>query len=130
MECQKLLAQHNPHFLERYGHQIKTRFGIHTGEVIIGNLGTEKRFDYTFIGDAGNLASRLESANKQFSTYVMISEQTKTLLHDDYHFRELGMIRVVGRTESVRVFEPLSVYDHEVLLDYHNALNLFLPRKT
>lgn len=129
MECQKLLAQYNPHFLERYGHQIKTRFGIHTGEVIIGNLGTEKRFDYTFIGDAGNLASRLESANKQFSTYVMISEQTKTLLHDDYHFRELGMIRVVGRTESVRVFEPLSTYDHEVLSDYHNALHLFYRGK-
>jgi len=126
MQCQKLLDKHNPHFLKRYGHTINTRFGIHTGEVIIGNLGTEKRFDYTFIGDAGNLASRLESANKQFSTYVMISEKTKELLDNRYYCRELGIIRVIGRSESVRVYEPwLSSRNHTTLEQYQNALALF-----
>lgn len=126
LRCQKLLQQHNPHFIKHYGYEIKTRFGIHTGEVIIGNLGTEKRFDYTFIGDAGNLASRLESANKQFSTYVMISENTKLLLGGHYYCRELGIISVVGRSQSVRVYEPnSSPMKRELLEKYDAALTHF-----
>ncbi|MDD2830295.1 MAG: adenylate/guanylate cyclase domain-containing protein [Sulfuricurvum sp.] len=125
LQCQKRLHEYNPHFVERYGYAIKTRFGIHTGEVIIGNLGTEKRFDYTFIGDAGNLASRLESANKQFSTYIMISEDTKLLLSDRYVCRELGLIGVVGRSLPVRVYEPWSsLSDSNFFLPYHEALTL------
>jgi adenylate cyclase len=125
LECQKRLQEHNPHFIERYGYEIKTRFGIHTGEVIIGNLGTEKRFDYTFIGDAGNLASRLESANKQFSTYIMISETTKQLLDERYYCRELGNIGVVGRSHPVRVYEPWSSSTNsEIFIPYHEALIL------
>ncbi|MDX1294779.1 MAG: adenylate/guanylate cyclase domain-containing protein, partial [Sulfurimonadaceae bacterium] len=124
LTCQRLLHDHNDRFLETYGHVIKTRFGIHTGDVIIGNLGTEKRFDYTFIGDAGNLASRLESANKQFSSYIMISEATREAMGERYPCRELGTIAVVGREEPVRVFEPLeTAYPGSDA--YHAALHAF-----
>lgn len=109
--CQRILEEHNGYFEKKYGRKIKTRFGIHTGEVIVGNLGTEKRFDYTFIGDAGNLASRLESANKQFGSMCMISEETKRYLGNDtsFVFRELGTIQVVGRSSAVKVFEPIPI---------------------
>ena len=107
LKCQQLLEARNPYYLETYGHAVKTRFGIHTGEVIIGNLGTEKRFDYTFIGDAGNLAARLESANKQFGSYVMISETTRSALPDTFYCRPLGTISVVGRDAPIRVYEPM-----------------------
>jgi adenylate cyclase len=124
LTCQRLLDEHNPDFKKRYGHTVKTRFGIHTGEVVIGNLGTEKRFDYTFIGDAGNLASRLESANKQFGSYIMISDATRTAMNERYPCRELGTISVVGREAPVKVFEPLrEPYAHNDA--YHTALNAF-----
>jgi adenylate cyclase len=131
MRCQKVLEEHNPFFEKKYGFRIKTRFGIHTGEVIVGNLGTEKRFDYTFIGDAGNLASRLESANKQFGSMCMISEETKGYLNDDGKtlFRELGTIQVVGRTSAVKVFEPVDVTRadnyREWMDEYNGALKRF-----
>lgn len=131
MRCQQVLEAHNAHFETKYGFRIKTRFGIHTGEVIVGNLGTEKRFDYTFIGDAGNLASRLESANKQFGSMCMISEETKGYLSDDGKtlFRELGTIQVVGRTSAVKVFEPIDITRldnyREWMEEYNGALKRF-----
>ena len=129
LRCQELLRENARRFIETYGHAIKTRFGIHTGEVIIGNLGTEKRFDYTFIGDAGNLAARLESANKQFGSYIMISETTKELLDGAFHGRELGRITVVGRSEPIRVFEPMASDEARgkaaMLAAYAGALQAF-----
>ena len=124
--CQRILEEHNGYFEKKYGRKIKTRFGIHTGEVIVGNLGTEKRFDYTFIGDAGNLASRLESANKQFGSMCMISEETKKYVGDDasFVFRELGTIQVVGRSSAVKVFEPIPIEkrdEYALWLETYNA---------
>lgn len=127
LQCQKLLREKKGYFLDTFGHEFKTRFGIHTGDVIIGNLGTHKRFDYTFIGDAGNLAARLESANKQFSSYIMISEVTKKLLLMKHYYRELGNIKVVGRDEPLRVYEPMLQDDVKIeqLESYMIALDHF-----
>ncbi|MDQ1299208.1 MAG: adenylate cyclase [Campylobacterota bacterium] len=129
LTCQKLLQQHQARFVQEYAHEIKTRFGIHTGEVIIGNLGTQKRFDFTFIGDAGNLASRLESANKQFGSYIMISEMTKSALKEVYYCRQLGTLRVVGRSSALDVFEPMerdeAAKREEWLPQYEEALKEF-----
>ena len=91
------------------GHPVKARIGLNTGPVVIGNMGSQQRFNYTFFGDAGNLASRLEGLNKQFGTYLMVSEFTKQAVGSlpGVVFRELSRVAVVGKSEPVTVYEPL-----------------------
>lgn len=105
--CQRKLDQMRPDFLERFGKQVYSRVGVNTGTLKVGNMGSTRRFNYTFIGDAGNLASRLEGINKQFGTYVMISEFTKAKIGDKFALRELSRVTVKGRYEPVRVYEPM-----------------------
>ena len=88
---------------------IKARIGMNTGEVTVGNMGSRDRFNYTVLGDAANLASRLEGANKVFGTYNMVSETTWALTQGQFLGRELGRIRVVGREQPVRVYEVLGL---------------------
>ncbi len=84
------------------------RIGINSGPAVVGNLGSTNRFDYSMLGDAVNLAARLEGANKQFNSYTMISESTRKQLNDVFYCRELAYLTVVGRNEPVRVYEPFS----------------------
>lgn len=107
IECQHRLAELNPTFNAQVGTDLTQRIGINSGPVVVGNMGSRQRFNYTFLGDAGNLASRLEGINKQFGTSILISEATRRQLDGSMAARELGLVRVVGRREPVRVFEPL-----------------------
>ncbi len=104
--CQQRLAELGPEFEERAGRPVRMRIGINTGPAIVGNLGSDTRFDYSMLGDSVNLAARLEGANKQFTTYTMISEAAEQAAKGAFSCRELGRISVVGRREPVRVFEP------------------------
>jgi len=105
VRCQQKLAERRPEFRERCGKDMHARIGMHTGVVIVGNMGSRQRFDYTVLGDAANLASRLEGANKAFGSHLMISKVTREQAGDGFDFRPLGPIRVVGRKEPVEVFE-------------------------
>ena len=105
---------------------IKTRFGLNTGRVIVGNIGSQKRFDYTIIGDGVNLASRLENANKQYGTYLMISHSTYTLVRDHFMVRVLDNLRVKGKKRPVKVYEVLGRLNDRHELEFKKMLDCYL----
>ena len=89
------------------GVSMNTRIGVHFGEVVAGNIGSRKRVDYTMIGDAVNLAARLEGLNKMFGTRILISEDVESHFDGEFLTRKLGRFRVKGRKEPTAVYELL-----------------------
>jgi adenylate cyclase len=121
LRCQAKLAKLRIGFKKRMGKDMFMRIGINTGPAVVGNLGSHTRFDYTMLGDAVNLAARLEGVNKQFGTYTMISQSTRDLLQDAFAVRELGRVAVVGRKEPVTVYEPMFAAEYEARKDVSNT---------
>lgn len=88
--------------------QLKVRMGLNSGPMVVGNMGSVQRMNYTIMGDAVNLAARLEGANKAFGSRMMISESTFKACEADIDARELDTIRVVGKNEPITVYELLN----------------------
>ncbi len=99
----------NEHFLKEKlsPAPLHTRIGINTGEMVVGNMGTANKMDYTIMGNSVNLAARLEGVNKQYGTWILVSEATRAEAGDSFLFRQMDRIRVVGITQPVRLFELL-----------------------
>lgn len=83
--------------------------GLNTGPMAVGNMGSERRFDYTVLGDSVNLGSRLESLNKEYGTSVIVSETTLVQAGSDLHARFLDLVAVKGKKEPAAVYELISV---------------------
>ena len=82
-----------------------TRIGINTGDMVVGNMGTKRKMDYTIMGSNVNLAARLEGVNKQYGTWILTSETARAQAGDDIYTRRLDRVRVVGINEPVRLYE-------------------------
>ena len=114
--------------------QLLTRIGINTGEMVVGNMGTQKKMNYTIISSAVNLASRLEGVNKQYGTWVLATDSTLEETSDSFLARRLDRIRVVGINEVVHINELLELKSDapdalfEQVYLFHKALDLFEAR--
>ncbi|WP_018077622.1 adenylate/guanylate cyclase domain-containing protein [Thiobacillus denitrificans] len=91
--------------------EVNVRMGIASGEVTVGNIGSETSRGYTVIGDTVNLASRLEQANKFYGTRILVSEAARNLAGDTLAFREIDSLRVAGKLEPVKVYELIGLTD-------------------
>ncbi len=101
------------------------RVGINTGEMIVGNMGSKNRFDYTVMGDSVNLGARLEPANKQYNTLNMIGEETYKMAGDLIIARPLDYLGVVGKERPVKVFELLSTASKGLSDEMYSVLHYF-----
>ncbi|MBR45013.1 MAG: hypothetical protein CMM31_00705 [Rhodospirillaceae bacterium] len=85
----------------------KARIGLNIGEMLVGNIGSRWRFNYTVMGDAANLAALLKGANKSFGSSILVSESTARACGDTVVMCDRDLVRVVGREAPIAVYEPL-----------------------
>jgi adenylate cyclase len=134
MAMLKALDELNQAFKKRGWPAIQIGVGINTGDMNVGNMGSEFRMAYTVMGDEVNLGSRLEGLTKAYGVSIIVSDTTREAVAD-YNYRELDLVRVKGKSKPVRIFEPLgetSELSKNILSElqqYHEALKNYRQQK-
>ncbi|NOZ20086.1 MAG: adenylate/guanylate cyclase domain-containing protein [Planctomycetes bacterium] len=135
IDCQKRLETLNKEFEAQGLPAMPTRIGLSSGTATVGNIGSAQRLEYTVIGDSINLGQRLEAANKEFRTKIMIGGYTYHAAKERIAVRDLGLIAVVGRDQPVHVYElldyagQLSEEQEKLVAVFEKGLALFHERK-
>ena len=136
LDCQRcLISELHPRWRKQSLPLLTMRAGINTGSMVVGNMGSNTRMDYTVMGDAVNLGARLELANKSFETEIMMGENTQKHTKGLIVDRELDLLRVKGKTEAIKVYqvisrtEDLTVHMNQMLFHYNNGLTFYKEQK-
>ena len=128
LDCCTQLAELNTTSPMFQGYKLAQRIGINSGEALVGNFGSRRRFNYSVMSDAVNLASRLEGANKFYGTTIIASETTVALAGEAFAWRELDAIRVKGRTGALKIYQllarakELTSAEQTLMADYADGL--------
>ncbi|MBD0263402.1 MAG: GAF domain-containing protein [Tolypothrix sp. Co-bin9] len=135
LDMRKRLAEFNQRRIIQAQPEIHIGIGISSGEVVSGNIGSQKRMDYTVIGDGVNLSSRLEGVTKEYGCDIILSEFTYQMCSHSIWVRELDRIRVKGKYQAVNIYEligdrstPLDNATEEFLSHYHAGRAAYLSR--
>jgi len=134
IDMQQRMLEQRKEFIAAGKPELYVRMGLNSGPMVVGNMGSQNRMDYTIMGDAVNLAARLEGANKFYKNYSMISENTYNLCSGDIDVRELDRILVVGRNEPVIVYDLMDKKNKvsgkiaDMVVEYDKGLGLYKAR--
>lgn len=125
LEMQKALIRIRGRWEREGKPYINVRIGLSTGDMVVGNMGGRGKFDYTVMGDSVNLGSRLEGANKEYGTNIMISQKTYEHVKNDVIARELDLLVVKGKTEPIAVYELVGLASDSIPPSYENFLKYY-----
>jgi len=134
LEAQRLLDTINARYAGPVGVRLAVRIGLNTGEMIVGNLGSSRKKNYTVMGDTVNLASRLEGANKAFGTGILIGDETARRVQGVLVTRPLARLRVKGKAQAVEVHtlhgtpEDLSAPERDFVAAYRAGYDAYVVR--
>ncbi|MCS7052957.1 MAG: adenylate/guanylate cyclase domain-containing protein [Ignavibacterium sp.] len=136
LEMRSQTEKINQVWKEKLNFHIKTRIGINTGEAIVGNMGSNKKFDFTVMGDNVNISARLEAINKFYGTDIIVSENTMIDNNDKFLFRELDYLIVKGKSKPIKIYELIGLIDDNfnntwktIIPEFENALKFYRQRK-
>lgn len=125
LKCRRRLQELNSEWKKQGKSPLITRFGIHIGDVVVGNIGSTERINYTVIGDATNVASRLEGLNKIYGTSIIVSDAIYQILKDQFVLRKIDSVNMKGKIINNDVYELLAENKNELSFNIDHYKEVF-----